>query len=245
MGQPNLSTKQTGLNTGDPTAGLIGNQFNAPAGLTFDASGNLYVTDAGINGEPGRVLVFTAPITTNANAFRIMGIYAAPGQAQATQAQQYATWMSSPASVFIYPDGSVGVIDNGFSRILTFPPLSKWQPSATLYSPQANSVFGQPDFFHVFINGATSPTSVTPPPTASVLSHPSGAFFSAKTNELYVADTSNNRVVVLPVSSNDTLGPNATRVLGQDLMTANSINLIEGREFQFVTFNGSSAQYDS
>ena len=56
-------------------------------------------------------------------------------------------------------------------------------------------------------------------------------------NELYVADTSNNRVIVLPLQTGN-FGA-ATRVLGQDRFNTNSINLIEGREFFFL--NGNSA----
>ena len=70
---------------------------------------------------------------------------------------------------------------------------------------------------------------------------PVTAVFLPSTNELFVADTGNNRVIVMPTQSGSATTPfgNATRVLGQDTMTMNSPNLIEGREFQF--YNGQSA----
>jgi len=50
-----------------------------------------------------------------------------------------------------------------------------------------------------------------------------------------VEATTNIRVAVLPYSSSSSLpfGP-ATRVLGQDNMTSNAPNLIEGKEFRFT-----------
>ena len=71
--------------------------------------------------------------------------------------------------------------------------------------------------------------------SASSFSLPSLAVFSG--TELFVADTNNNRVVVLP-QSGGSFGA-ATRVLGEDQMNLSSINLVEGREFRFTS--GTSA----
>ena len=46
-----------------------------------------------------------------------------------------------------------------------------------------------------------------------------------------MADSLNNRVIVIP-QNGTTFGP-ATMVLGQDLLTLNAPNLVEGREFDF------------
>ena len=54
-----------------------------------------------------------------------------------------------------------------------------------------------------------------------------------------MADTANNRVVVLPLQTAN-FGP-ASRVLGQDRFNTNSINLIEGREFLFLSGNSADA----
>ena len=100
--------------------------------------------------------------------------------------------------------------------------------------PAATVVLGQTSFTNASANGniATnlSPTVLTPPAKTASLWHPLGAVFLSSTNELFVVDSANNRVIVLPVQSGDTFG-GATRVLGQDRHTSNSPNLIEGREF--------------
>src|SRR5205807_2869776 len=68
-----------------------------------------------------------------------------------------------------------------------------------------------------------------PGAAASTLAHPNGVAFSG--SELFIADSANHRMVVLPQGSG-TFGP-ATRVIGQDGLTLNTANLIEGREFDF------------
>src|SRR6201999_3112102 len=87
-------------------------------------------------------------------------------------------------------------------------------------------------------NNGQSTTLATPPATGSTLFSPSTAVYSKATSELYIADSSNNRVIVMPQRSGSLFGPNATRVLGQDSFTGQSPNLIEGREFQFNTLLG-------
>jgi uncharacterized protein (TIGR03437 family) len=62
-------------------------------------------------------------------------------------------------------------------------------------------------------------------------------------NELYIADSGNNRVIVMPFQ-NGSFSP-ATRPLGQDRFDTNSINLIEGREFRFVINTSAGTQADA
>ena len=52
-------------------------------------------------------------------------------------------------------------------------------------------------------------------------------------NQLYVADSGNNRLLVMP-QNGTTFGPGVS-VLGQDLVTLNAPNLVEGREFDFTS----------
>ena len=100
-------------------------------------------------------------------------------------------------------------------------------------------MLGQNGSFQTFgVNGKTIPTVLTPPANAGVFANPLTAAFLKSTGELFVVDTSNNRVLVMPNQSGTVPFGNATRVLGQDTKTMNSPNLIEGREFQF--FNGQS-----
>ena len=212
-------------------------QFATPSAIAFDSSGNLWVSDRGLSySNPygntpgaayGRVLVFSPPFTTGMSASRIMGaILGIP-----TQSQSDASLMFDPAGIFFFPDGSVGVADTAASRILEFPPLSQWPAQGTTFSPQADAVIGQAFDFTNF-----NPNNGQPAPSASAFALPAAAIFSG--TELYVADSGNNRVIVMPfqpavqASQPSGFGP-ATRVLGQDDFIYGSPNLIEGREFNF------------
>jgi uncharacterized protein (TIGR03437 family) len=245
IGQPNLTSAYTSpLNTSLSSSGVIGNQFDVPAAVAFDAAGRLYVSDGGVSGYPGRILVFSPPFQPGGmNASGIMGVFAPTVSTQPTQVQIDSTVMSSPSGVFFFRDQSVGVIDSGFNRILIFPPYTQWPNQSTTFSPQATAVFGQINFNSFGRNGAQSTTSVTPAPANNVFSDPTAAFFSQATNQLFLTDTGNNRAIVLPVTG-DTLG-SATSVLGQDLFNQGSINLIEGREFQFIRYTNGSPILDA
>lgn len=248
LGQLDFVSLQTPLNPGITTAQLIANQFAVPSQLAFDPAGNLYVSDA----DPtypqllSRVLVFTPTFTSGQSAARIMGVVEQSQFPSLTPAQLLAvgdaTNMNSPGGIFFLADSSVGVVDTNDNRILIFPPYASWPKATTTFSPQATGVIGQNGSFSSFgVNGSTTLTVLTPPANAGVFSAPLTAAFLPSTSELFVVDTSNNRVLVMPSQSGNTTTPfaNASRVLGQDLMTMNSPNLIEGREFQF--FNGQSA----
>jgi uncharacterized protein (TIGR03437 family) len=91
-------------------------------------------------------------------------------------------------------------------------------------SPQATAVFGQTGFTANLSNGAANGV-----PSANSLLRPGGAVYA--NNELYVADSGNNRVLVFDGFAAATTLPPAVRVAGQPGFTYNAINLIEGREF--------------
>lgn len=248
IGQANLTSAFTPIPTGTQSSAVIGNQFNVPGAIAFDSAGRLYVADIGLGNNsafPGRILVFTPPfVPGNQAATRIMGVFA-PG-ATPTSAQAQETVMASPSGIFFFPDQSVGVMDSGNNRILIFPPYSQWPDPNSSFSPQANAFYGQTAFSNRGANGDTSTTVVTPPPSASTLWNPTAGYYLQATNELYLADTGNNRVIVPQVLPASDQLASATRVLGQDYLTANSINLIEGREFQFVSsFNSGSNALDA
>lgn len=248
LGQLDFVSLQPNLNAGNPNNQLIANQFAVPSQLAFDPAGNLYVSDADPNSPAAlsRVLVFTPAFTSGQSAARIMGVVELAQLQNLTAAQQLAVEnasnMNATGGIFFLADNSVGVVDSNDNRILIFPPFASWPKAATTISPQATGVIGQNGSFSNFgVNGNTTPTVITPPANAGVFSAPVTAAFLPSTGELFVVDTSNNRVVVMPSQSSTTTTPfaNATRVLGQDTMTMNSPNLIEGREFQF--FNGANA----
>ena len=239
LGQLDFNSLQPTLN---PSSGQqTTNQFAVPSQLAFDPAGNLYVSDADPNGQLNRVLVFTPPFSSDQSAARIMGVMGGQGLQNLTTAQLQTiadeTGFYNPGGIFFLADSSVGVVDTNYNRILIFPPYSAWPSATTYFSPQATGVLGQNGSFQSFgINGKTTPTVLTPPANAGVFSSPLTAAFLPSTSELFVVDTGNNRVVVMPSQSGTVPFGNATRVLGQDTTKMNSPNLIEGREFQF--YNG-------
>jgi uncharacterized protein (TIGR03437 family) len=242
LGQLDFSSLQKPLVSGQAQSGVIGNEFATPTNVAFDPAGQLYVSDgSGTQGFPltGRVLVFTPPFSNGMTATRIVGVFSpvalqTPGAV--TQALVDNTQMASPNGMFFLQDGSLGVVDTGFNRILIFPPFSSWPNQNVQYSPSSVSTIGQNYSFSIKgPNNSQSTTLTTPPATGATLYNPSAAVFSPATSELYVADSANNRVVVIPQKVGAIFQPNATRVLGQDTFTGQSANLIEGREFQFNT----------
>jgi uncharacterized protein (TIGR03437 family) len=253
IGQPSLtSTFPSGL-SGQTNGMLIKNQFGVLSTLGFDPAGRLFVVDGfGDNTTAlGRVLVFATPSSLppgNGIADRVMGVVPAGEIATlgltgtAATTLMFQTWVSQPAGIVFLPGGSIGIVDTGNSRIMVFPSYDKWDSESAHYSPLAASVVGQGGSFLVVApNNAQTNTIAngTPPASGSTFSQPVAAAFLPSTNELFVADTNNNRVMVMPYSSGVFGG--ATRILGQDRSNTSSPNLIEGREFQFVLGNAADA----
>ena len=241
LGQQNFTATTTTPLGGDPASAVISNQFNIPGGVIVDPAGNLYVADEGAGGFNGRILIFTPPFINGGSAARIMGVKN-PNDTL-TQTQASATIFNRPNGMFLFPsDNAIGVLDTLYNRILIFAPFASWKGITSPTSPQAIGYFGQTTYLNVGPNGA--PTAIfTPQASASGVYNPSAAVVNSKTNELYLADTTNNRVLALPLG-NDSIGP-ATRVLGQDRMNTNSVNLIEGREFDFVAQSSSGTIVDA
>ena len=251
LGQNDFVSLQTQLSTSNATAKYITNQFFLPDALAFDPSGNLFVTD--FNGI-SRVMVFAPPFNTAMPASRLMGVFPAtfvlPTDPNARQALLDVTVLTNPGAVFFLTGSTpaVGVVDSFSSRILLFDTYANWPTDGT--PPQAKSIYGQPNTtcptapIQVGLPtyaACRAPNSGNPRPGANTLYGPSSAF--ATSTDLFVVDTYNNRVLDVPISGN-TLG-SATRVLGQVLFNTNSINFIEGREFQFSNAVSTSTFVDS
>ena len=229
---------------------LITNQFLLPDALGFDQNGNLFVTD--FNGtQLNRVMVFVPPFTSGMSASRSMGVFPAgykfPTDPQQLEALLDNTVMEGPSSVFFLTGSTpgVGIVDSNSSRILLFDTYANWPTDGT--PPQAKFIWGQPNTCPTVQTGAPSyalcraPNNGQPRPSANTLGVPGGAFSTG--TDLFIADTGNNRVLDLPISGL-TLS-SATRWLGQDRSDTNSIDLIEGREFQFLNAVGSTPLFDS
>jgi len=211
--------------TYNPAAGqdpaLSVTSFTDPTGIAFDSSGRLFVAESP-GTRRGRVLVWSPPFGIGQPATRLLGVDNNTPQPPLISEFQFGQAVGNLFAI----GTSIGVSDTVNSRFLVFPPVEQWLPGTY---QAAFQVAGQTDFSSGSANqGQASPT-------AGVLAHSAAAVFL--NNELYVADSGNHRVVVLPYKNG--VFSAATRVLGQDGMTFNAPNLVEGREFDFT--NGTSA----
>jgi uncharacterized protein (TIGR03437 family) len=237
LGQPNLTSSYPALSSSTATSYLNVSQFVSPTCLGFDSSGDLFV------GDFNRVVVFTPPFSNGMSAStKILGIFPSgftpPTTQTAVQALIDQTAVYNPLGIF-FPTGSasgVGVVDQGYSRIMIFPPFASWSTSAP---PTATTIIGQPNTCTATTNGTCkAPNNGNVQPSNSVFAAPAGAAYNG--TDLFLVDAGNNRVLDLPQQSNGSFGP-ATRVLGQDYFNTNSPDLIEGREFTFTGSVGSDA----
>ena len=226
LGQTSFTSATQGQQPSGTNLAL--NQLTLPVGVAVDAQGRVYVADG-----YSRVLVFTNLVPGASASFvaGMLGTGANPGQTVINN-----TRIGSAVGVFVTGDGRVGVVDNAFSRLMVFPAVTAWPQNpltATSPSPQApaggiipaaNVDISSVTLSH-FQNGGNQESS------SGTLNLPTFATFNKTTNELFVVDSGNHRVLVMPQQGSG-FGA-ATRVLGQDDFTFMSPNLIEGREFQF------------
>ena len=209
---------------GNPVTSL--SAFVEPTGIAFDTAGHLFVSESSTS-QRSRILVWNPPFTTGQIASRLIGVDTDSPQPPTVSALQLA-----PGAGALFAVGNrIGIADAEFNRILLYPSSDQWTSSNL--DQTAAQVIGQPDFSSATANQG-QPTA-----NASTLFNPVAAAFSG--TELYVVDNQNHRVVVLP-QSGSAFGA-ATRVLGQDGLTFNAPNLIEGREFDFL--NTSSGSIDA
>jgi uncharacterized protein (TIGR03437 family) len=198
--------------------------FTTPTGIVFDAAGRLFVEES-ITTRRGRILMWTPPFSSGQAASRLLGVDTATPAPPAINPFQLA---QAPGGIFAI-GGGIGVVDSNNSRILVFPPVEQWIPNITYQA--AIAVAGQSNLFSGAVNqGLLAPNATT-------LAVPGDAVFF--NNELYVADSGNSRVLVMPQVAGS-FAP-ATRVLGQDAMDLNAPNLIEGREFDFTSLAGGAS----
>jgi uncharacterized protein (TIGR03437 family) len=113
------------------------------------------------------------------------------------------------------------VADNGNNRLLSYNAVSQWPAEATQFSPSATFVFGQTDFSSSKPNAGGLPSAATANAPVDL---------AASGQELYLADSGNNRVLVFSLGPAG-LSTTPTRVIGQFDFPYNAPNLVEGKEF--------------
>jgi len=194
-----LEVGQPDMNTGsNPDETPTQSDLNAPYGLAFDHSGNLWVADTGYN----RVLEFPLPFSNGESATLVVGqsnftsgIYpnepGCPPQCGTPSAQS----LNNPGTVSFDSQGNLWVADTHDDRILEYT-----GPFST--GMAASLVLGHSDFS----TGAGFCTS------QSCFQTPFAASFD-NSGSLWVADTVNYRMLEFnsPFSSDQ----NASVVLGQ------------------------------
>ena len=183
---------------------LSGLQY--PTGVTLDPAGRIYVSDG-----LGRVLVFPSnPISSGALALNMLG--------QPPPTAPNDTQIGAPTGLVMVMGGNLGVIDSLYNRIMIFASLDTWPAYSPTSSARAVGVIGQVDLF----------TNAPANAAANGFSGPTQAAYSG--SELFVADSSNNRVVVIPLVVIPQGPTTATRELGQRDFGYFAPNWIEGRE---------------
>lgn len=166
-----------------------------PAGVAFDAKGDLWVSDT----DNLRILEFIPPFSTGMAASLELGQPAATGFTSVSVTAPTASSFYYPEGLAFDSSGDLWVSDSYGNRVMEFvPPFSNGMA--------ASLVLGQPDFTHASQADA-----------ANGMNHPEGLFFDSKGN-LIVADQENSRVLIFspPFSS----GMSATIAIGQPTMTS-------------------------
>ena len=200
---------QTDFVTGTP--GLTPKQFGAPLDLAYSTSGDrLFVGDQ----SNSRMLVFDASLANLASEAVGLGVATnavnALGQLDGVDAPLYtvngvnntpnAQGFSGPTHTAIdTTNHRLFVSDSGNNRVLVY----SLDASDALIDHTADFVLGQPDF--------KTNTAAT---TQSGLSGPKGLAYDSTGNRLFVADYTNNRVMVFDVATIIN-GENAVNELGQ------------------------------
>src|SRR5208283_6088219 len=167
--------------TGNPLVPTA-NDLCSPYGVAVDTGGDLYVADYGNS----RVLEYSKPLTTHkTTADAVFGQGEDFTSSYCNFGGEYASASSlcTPYGVTVDSSGNLYVADYGNSRVL------EYNTPLTTHKTTADAVFGQgEDFTSSQCNfGGTSASQES-------LCSPSGAAVDSRGN-LYVADTSNNRVL--------------------------------------------------
>jgi len=230
-----------------PGGNLDKNILGVPAGLAFDAEGDLFVTDT-----YSRLVVFppqvsSAPAgTLGVPAVRFAGVVpsstAATNLCLATPLEcTFSSASYSPlgivmiSGVVMINDGPA-VIDTGNNRVLIFDSFGKNSSDWALAS--GDTTLANPPLVPIAVVGQTSFTGITANAGSNTLAGAATLYApvagAVSSTNLFLADVSNNRVLVYPSApSPQQIAPAATTVLGQGNFANNSPNSIQGKEFWF------------
>lgn len=182
IGQADLfTTTQQGPGRGGSTRPSSG--LTAPMGMVVDASGNLYVIDAGNN----RILRFPQPYAQTGDQFPdlVLGQQSfssnAPNAGGIGASTLNFTLGGGIGQAYLKFDSSnnLWVADVGNQRVLRYPAASL---TAGNNGPAADVVLGQPDF-------TTSSLPRYDPTSLTVLNYPTGIAFDTSGGRLYISES--------------------------------------------------------
>jgi len=179
-----------------------------PFGLAIDpAGGKLFVSASGQH----RVMRFRSAtsLANGENAEAVFGQVNFSGTDRGTTA----TALDFPVGLHVDGNGRLWVADSRNNRVLMFEGASMLPGFGSV----PDRVFGQPDF-----------STVSPGTTARKMNNPSHAIVDAEDN-LWVADSSNHRVLKFPNVSSLASGGAAMVVLGQGDFTSSTYGTNEAK----------------
>ncbi len=171
------------------TSGTTATTMSAPWGLFLDGNGRLWVADRGNS----RVLRFDSALV-KPNGSAADGVLGQTSFTTSTYAKTQAG-LGEPRGVAVDANGRLYVADEGNTRIMVYEGAASLANGAN-----ANYVLGQPDF--------TSDNAPNPP-TATSLCYPLSLFIDNATNQVWVPDLGNHRVLRFDIGP-----PAAIGVLG-------------------------------
>jgi sugar lactone lactonase YvrE len=185
-----IGQENYGFNSSQSFIGQTG--LDSVVGITFDKSGDLWVTDS----QNNRVLEFKPPFSSGENASIVIG---QSSFLDGTQNLANQSTLYSPFGVAFDSSGNLWVSDSGFSRVLEYrAPFTNFE--------SASLVLGQQNFTGNF-------TTIT----QASIGHPGGMVFDSSAN-LWVSDRDNKRV--LKFASPFSTGESASLVLGSSDFTS-------------------------
>ena len=231
LGQADFTTSTA--NAGHAQASFTSNgatipTFSSPVAAAVGVNGDVFVVDAGNN----RVLVYPnggqAAAGQAAAATVVLGQsdfpYNSPNSIHGREFYFGPSYLGYDAGIAVDSSTSTPhlyVSDPNNNRVLGFADARKVGPGV-----QADIVIGEPDIATAVCNyrGVTNPSTETHAParqpTQSSLCYPTGLAVDPGTGDLYVADSSNGRVLRFPAPfAAGTSNPQANLVLGQSGFT--------------------------
>ena len=209
----NAAAKANGANAdgvlGEPdfvtaTGGLSATLMNAPFGVYVDDAGRLWVCEDGNN----RALRFDNAATL-ANGAAANGVLGQPNFTSNSAVTPTRNGATNIRGVYGDGQGRIYLVEESNHRITVFNNAAGLANGAN-----ASFVLGQADF-----TSALAPA----PPTASSFNFPNSMFVDRATNQIWVADAGNNRVLRFDVSDvTFHVQMPASGVLGQSNLTSNT-----------------------